>query len=131
MKPLILLLLLTACAPAPLPIVVYEEIEVSTLFDETLYLPLVFTNTSPCIDIEEQVTIRYIEDFRIEGPFMVIDCKQQSEDWPAELQYDELVSIEGTNFLHFGIAKQGEQWLNVLIWWAPERPYSLNLMKEE
>ena len=132
MKPLILLLLITACAPAPLPIVVYEEIEASTIIDETLYLPLVFTNTNPCIDIEGQVTLRYIDDFlRVEGPFTVIDCVQHSEDWPTELQYDEMVNIEGTNFLHFGIAKQGEQWLNVLIWRGPQKPYSLNLILVE
>jgi len=139
MKALILLLLLTACASAtPLtitviqtvevPIIVYEEIEASTLFDETLFLPMILAGTQPCIDIEAHVMIRYVDDFRVEGPFTVIDCVQHSEDWPTELQYDEMVNIEGTNFLHFGIAKQGEQWLNVLIWRGPEKPYSLNLI---
>ena len=110
------------------PIIVYEEVEVSTLFDETLFLPMIFAGTQPCIDIENHVMIRYVDDFRVEGPFMVVDCAQHAEEWPTELQYEELVNVEGSVYLHFGIANQGEEWLNVLIWWGSEKPYSLNLI---
>lgn len=115
-------------------IIVYEEIEVPILYDETGFLPLVFGPTSnkekPCADIENLIQMRYIFDDEILGPYQVVDCLQHDKNWPVTTYRSQMVYVQGTNLTHFGIVRPTleDEWLNVLIWQGSIRPYSLNLI---
>ncbi len=119
--PLLLTLLLTACASA-MPVSAPEH---------QIFVPLVGSKTQPCRDIQTTVMLRYVYEARVAGPFQVIDCMEHDKHWEVGLERGEIVQVQQYNLIHWGIAKQGEQWLRVLIWEGTIKPYSINLVLEE
>ncbi len=118
---ILLTLLLTACASAT-PVSAPEH---------QVFVPLVGSKTQPCRDIQTTVMLRYVYEARVAGPFQVIDCMEHDKHWEMGLERGEIVQVQQHNLIHWGIAQQGDPWLQVLIWEGTIKPYTINLVLEE
>ena len=97
-----------------------------TVDNAPIYLPLVsFGQVAGCEGIPNNLTLHYILDNRQEN-YTVLDCLGLFENWEKTLQRKELVLAGG----RWGIAQQGDPWLQVLIWNKTDNPYILNLIEE-
>lgn len=127
MKSLIFLLLLTACAPAS-----FTAIE-STPDLSCVFLPIVINETEKprgCERITNDVTLYYVFEDRLEN-YQAVDCLGVEKNWEQTIERNQIVEIGDYGRQHLAIARQGDPWLQVLVWEGTQEAFILNLTREE